>query len=74
MCAVQLFTTSLTSVMRALSSSFDVLFRLLRHIYGEKQVIYVRNVTDVDDKINARAAERGIAIGQLTKETYEDFP
>ena len=52
---------------------FDVLFRLLRHIYGEKQVIYVRNITDVDDKINARAAERGIAIGQLTKETYEIF-
>jgi cysteinyl-tRNA synthetase len=52
---------------------FDVLFRLLRHIYGAKQVAYVRNVTDVDDKINARAAERGIAIGQLTKETYKIF-
>ncbi len=52
---------------------FDVLFRLLRHIYGEKGVVYVRNVTDVDDKINARAAERGIAIGQLTKETYKIF-
>src|SRR6476646_2409946 len=52
---------------------FDVLFRLLRHIYGERHVTYVRNITDVDDKINARAAERGIAIGQLTKETYEIF-
>jgi cysteinyl-tRNA synthetase len=52
---------------------FDVLFRLLRHIYGEKHVIYVRNVTDVDDKINARAAERGISIGQLTEETYKIF-
>jgi cysteinyl-tRNA synthetase len=52
---------------------FDVLFRLLRHIFGKEQVTYVRNVTDVDDKINARAAERGIAIGQLTKETYEIF-
>ncbi|MCO5063020.1 MAG: cysteine--tRNA ligase [Rhizobiaceae bacterium] len=35
---------------------FDVLFRLLRHIYGESHVNYVRNITDVDDKINARAA------------------
>ncbi|MEM1377569.1 MAG: cysteine--tRNA ligase [Pseudomonadota bacterium] len=34
---------------------FDVLFRLLRHIYGEDHVTYVRNITDVEDKINARA-------------------
>lgn len=34
---------------------FDVLFRLLRHVYGESCVTYVRNITDVDDKINARA-------------------
>jgi cysteinyl-tRNA synthetase len=37
---------------------FDVLFRLLRHLYGEAHVTYVRNITDIDDKINARAAER----------------
>ncbi|HEY5047877.1 MAG TPA: cysteine--tRNA ligase [Rhizomicrobium sp.] len=37
---------------------FDVLFRLLRHFYGESRVRYVRNVTDIDDKINARARER----------------
>jgi cysteinyl-tRNA synthetase len=37
---------------------FDVLFRLLRHLYGEKHVTYVRNITDIDDKINARAKER----------------
>ncbi len=52
---------------------FDVLFHLLRHIYGEKHVTYVRNVTDVDDKINARAAERGISIRDLTEETYKNF-
>src|SRR3984957_13946730 len=34
---------------------FDVLFRLLRHLYGAENVTYVRNITDVDDKINARA-------------------
>src|SRR3977135_3318169 len=36
---------------------FDVLFRLLRHLYGADHVTYVRNITDVDDKINARAAK-----------------
>src|SRR5437667_9167453 len=41
---------------------FDVLFRLLRHLYGADRVVYVRNITDVDDRINARAAELGVAI------------
>ena len=52
---------------------FDVLFRLLRHVYGADHVTYVRNITDVDDKINARAAERGISIRELTEDTYKNF-
>jgi cysteinyl-tRNA synthetase len=52
---------------------FDVLFRLLRHLYGPEHVTYVRNITDVDDKINARAAERGIPIRELTETTYRNF-
>ncbi len=52
---------------------FDVLFRLLRHLYGPDHVIYVRNITDVDDKINARAAEEGIPIRELTGRTAAQF-
>ncbi|MFS8038608.1 cysteine--tRNA ligase [Xanthobacter sp. AM11] len=52
---------------------FDVLFRLLRRLYGADHVRYVRNITDVDDKINARAAERSISIRDLTEETYRWF-
>ncbi|HLH10798.1 MAG TPA: cysteine--tRNA ligase [Methylovirgula sp.] len=52
---------------------FDVLFRLLRHLYGPDHVTYIRNITDVDDKINARAAERGISIRELTEETNAIF-
>ena len=52
---------------------FDLLFRLLRHLYGEANVTYARNVTDIDDKINARAAERGITIRELTDGTLAAF-
>ncbi|MEZ5883811.1 MAG: cysteine--tRNA ligase [Paracoccaceae bacterium] len=48
---------------------FDVLVRLLRHVYGAGHVTYVRNFTDVDDKINARAAQTGRPIGAITDET-----
>jgi cysteinyl-tRNA synthetase len=58
---------------------FDVLFRLLRHLYGADHVTYVRNITDVDDKINARAAEEypdlplNEAIRQVTEKTDKQF-
>jgi cysteinyl-tRNA synthetase len=58
---------------------FDVLFRLLREIYGTAHVTYVRNITDVDDKINARAAEEypdrplNEAIREVTERTTRQF-
>ncbi len=45
---------------------FDTLFRLLRHVYGDAQVVYARNVTDVDDKINKKAADEGVPIKVIT--------
>ncbi len=61
---------------------FDVLFRLLRHLAargewdggkGQTKVTYVRNITDVDDKINARSAEEGVPIRELTERTAKQF-
>jgi cysteinyl-tRNA synthetase len=45
---------------------FDVLVRLLRRTYGADAVVYARNVTDVDDKINQKAAREGVPIGEVT--------
>ncbi|EPX84997.1 cysteine--tRNA ligase [Salipiger mucosus] len=50
---------------------FDVLFRLLREVYGPDHVTYVRNFTDVDDKINARAEATGREISEITAETTQ---
>ena len=52
---------------------FDLAYRLLRHVYGADHVTYVRNFTDVDDKINARAAETGRPISEITAETTQWF-
>ncbi len=58
---------------------FDVLYRLLRHVYGDAHVTYARNITDVDDKINARAArdypnlDLNEAIRRVTTATEKQF-
>jgi cysteinyl-tRNA synthetase len=52
---------------------FDVLYRLLRHLYGVSHVRYVRNITDVDDKIIAAAHDSGEAIRALTERTARIF-
>lgn len=58
---------------------FDVLFRLLRYVYGDDHVTYVRNITDVEDKINARARRDypalalNAAIRAVTEKTADRF-
>jgi cysteinyl-tRNA synthetase len=52
---------------------FDLLYRVLRHEYGADQVTYVRNITDVEDKIMAAARARGQTIDQVTARTAAQF-
>src|ERR1700719_1956184 len=53
--------------------AFDLLYRVLRHEYGEGHVTYVRNITDVEDKIMAAARENNEPIDVLTKRTTQIF-
>jgi cysteinyl-tRNA synthetase len=52
---------------------FDVLFRLLRALYGADHVLYAANVTDVDDKINLKAAQEGVPIGTITQRYLDAY-
>ncbi len=52
---------------------FDLLYRVLRRTFGADHVTYVRNITDVDDKINQRAADEGVSIRNLTERTAKQF-
>lgn len=52
---------------------FDALYRVLINEYGKEHVTYARNITDVDDKINAASKERGIDISELTVQTTKMF-
>ena len=52
---------------------FDLLFRVLRALYGEARVFYAANVTDVDDKINQKAAAEGVPISTITDRYLEAY-
>ena len=52
---------------------FDLLFRILIELYGEKKVTYVRNITDIDDKIIEASKIKKIDISDLTKSVTEKF-
>jgi cysteinyl-tRNA synthetase len=52
---------------------FDLLFRRLRQIYGEDQVLYAANITDVDDRINAKAADEGVPIDVISSRYLDAY-
>jgi cysteinyl-tRNA synthetase len=53
--------------------AFDVLFRLLRHIYGADAVVYGRNFTDIDDRIILKARDQGVALESITGRYTESY-
>src|SRR5689334_15500393 len=52
---------------------FDLLFRVLRDLYGEDAVLYAANVTDVDDKINKKAADEGVPIATISNRYLDAY-
>ena len=52
---------------------FDILYRLLKYLYGEKSVTYARNITDVDDKIIAKSSAENKPVNEITSETIKWF-
>ncbi|WP_262695034.1 cysteine--tRNA ligase [Kordiimonas aquimaris] len=52
---------------------FDLLYRLLRHVYGTEHVTYARNITDIEDKIMQRAADEGVGIKTITSRYTKIF-
>ena len=52
---------------------FDILFKVLKHRYGNDSVIYVRNITDIDDKIIKSANDNKISIQDLTNKIIKNF-
>ena len=52
---------------------YDILYRVLMQLYGQSNVLYVRNITDIDDKIIDRAAQLNIPISELTEKTIIDY-
>ena len=52
---------------------YDVLYRILMKLYGSSNVLYVRNITDIDDKIIDRASKLNVPISELTRQTIIDY-
>ena len=73
MFVVQQFMITHTLVTQDLLVIFDILFKVLKLKYGINSVNYVRNITDVDDKIIKSSKEKNISISELTNNIIKDF-